>query len=272
MSEPGRRALPPMGAIEFAIDKAFRHFFFALGLLAGWLILLLPLAALAWYLGFRDGTPDVMQLPPAALAALALLGLGVLLASFSIETNWNRRILLDERPSFIERWRLDGPVWRYAAGVLLVLLIAAIYVGAAYAVMTAAVPALAPQLGAAARPLGIAVAALIGLSGLFTLYRLMSWLAAVSVGDAGYSLLAARCATRRNRWAFLAFTFWLLFSLAIIAALGAAAFFAQQALPQPWVKPVAFAVMGVLGWLALLVLHSVPAALYRAFSTSGHCG
>lgn len=269
---PDRHALPPMEAIEFTIEKAFRHFFFALGLLIGWLILLLPLAGLAWYLGFRNGPLDVTQLPPAALAALALLGLGILIASFSIETNWNRRILLGERPSFLGRWRLDGPVWRYAAGVVLLLLVAAIYAGTGYAVMTAAVSALTPQLGAVARPLGTAVTVLIGLSGLFTLYRMLSWLAAVSVGDDDYSLQVARRATRQNRWAFLGFTFWLLFTLAIIAALGAGAFFAQQALPQPWVKPVAFAVMGVLGWLALLVLHSVPAALYRAFSNSGHCG
>lgn len=269
---PDRHALPPMGAIEFTIEKAFRHFFFALGLLLGWLILLLPLAGLAWYLGFRNGPPDVTAMPPAALVALGLLGLGVLLASFSIETNWNRRILLDERPSFLGRWRLDRPVWRYAAGVVLLLMIAAIYAVAGYAVMTAAVPALMPQLGAAAKPLGLAVMALIGLSGLFTLYRLLSWLAAVSVGDDDYSLLTARCATRQNRWAFLGFTFWLLFSVAIIAALGAGAFFAQQALPQPWVKPVAFAIIGLLGWLGLLVLHSVPAALYRSFRASGYCG
>jgi hypothetical protein len=262
---PDRRSLPPMGAIEFAIEKAFRHFFFALGLLIGWAILLLPLAALAWYLGFRNGVPDVRALPPAALGALGLLGIGVLLAGFSIETNWNRRILLDERPSFLGRWRVDGVVWRYAAGVVLMLLILAVYAGAGFAVMTAAVPALTPHLGPAAQPAGIVVSVLIGLSCLFTLYRLLSWLAALTVGDRDYSLLTARCATQKNRWAFLAFTFWLLFSLAVAGGIGAGAFFAQQHLPQPWVKPAAFALIAVTGWLALLVIHSVPAALYRAF-------
>lgn len=265
MSMPDRRSLPPMGAIEFAIEKAFRHYLFGLGLLIGWAVLLLPLLGLAWYVAFRNGLPDVTALTPSALAVLALLGLGVLVASFSMETNWNRRILRDERPSFLGRWRLDGVVWRYAAGVMLMLLVLAIYVASGLAVMTAAVPALVPSLGAAAQPLGIAVTVLIGLSGLFSFYRLMSWLAGVSVDDSAYSLRSARCASRGNRFAYLAFTFWLLFSLAIIGALGAGAFFAQQSLPQPWVKPVAFGVIGLLAWLALLFLHSVPAALYRSF-------
>ena len=265
MSVPDRRSLPPMGAIEFAIEKSFRHYLFGLGLLLGWAVLLLPLVGLAWYVVFSGGTPDFKALPPSAMAVLALLGFGVLVASFSMETNWNRRILRDERPSFLGRWRLDGVVWRYAAGVLLLLLVLAIYVAAGLAVMTVAVPALVPLLGPAARPLGIAVTALIGLSGLFSFYRLMSWLAGVSVDDSEYSLRSARCASRGNRFAYLAFTFWLLFSLAIIGGLGAGAFFAQQSLPQPWVKPVAFGLIGLLAWLALLLVHSVPAALYRAF-------
>ena len=265
MSTPDRRSLPPMGAVEFAIEKAFRHYLFGLGLLIGWAVLLLPLLGLAWYVAFRNGPPDVTALTPSAMAVLALLGLAVLVASFSMETNWNRRILRDERPSFLGRWRLDGVVWRYAAGVMLMLLVLAIYVASGLAVMTAAVPALAPSLGAAAQPLGIAVTVLIGLSGLFSFYRLMSWLAGVSVDDSAYSLRTSRCASRGNRFAYLAFTFWLLFSLAIIGALGAGAFFAQQSLPQPWVKPVAFGVIGLLAWLALLFLHSVPAALYRSF-------
>ena len=265
MNLPDRRSLPPMGATEFAIEKAFRHYLFALGLLIGWAVLLLPLLALAWYAAFRDGMPDVTALSPAAMGALALLAVGVLIASFSIETNWNRRILLDERPGLLGRWRLDGPVWRYAAGVLLMLVVLAIYIGAGAAVMLAAVPQLSTPLGAAARPLGIVLTVLVGLSGLFTFYRLMSWLAGLSVGDRDYGLSTAWRATRRNRIAFLAFTFWVVFTLAVLGALGAGAFFAQQSLPQPWVKPVAFAVIGLLAWLALLIIHSVPAALYRAF-------
>lgn len=98
MSVPERSSLPPMGATEFAIEKAFRHYGFALGLLIGWAALLLPLVALAWYVALRDGMPDIRSLSPAAIGALGLLGVGALLASFSIEVNWNRRILLDEPP------------------------------------------------------------------------------------------------------------------------------------------------------------------------------
>lgn len=265
MSVPERRSLPPMGAIEFAIEKAFRHYGFALSLLVGWAVLLLPLVALVWYVALRDGMPEIGSLSPAAFGALGALGVGVLLASFSIEVNWNRRILLDERPSLLQRWRLDGVVWRYAAGVLLLVLVLAIYAAAGFAVMTTAVPALTPMAGAAARPLGIVVTALIGLSGLFALYRLLSWLAGVSAGDGDYTLRNARSASRGNRIAFLAFTFWLLFTLAVVGGLGAGAFFAQQSLPQPWVKPVAWGGIALLAWLALLIVHSVPASLYRAF-------
>lgn len=262
---PDRRSLPPMGATEFAIDRAFRHFFFALGLVIGWAIVLLPLGALAWFAAFRNGPPDFKALPPAAMGALGLLGLCVLLASLSMGVNWNRRILLDERPGLLKRWRLDGAMWRYTAGVVFLLVVLAVYAGIGAGVMAGAVPALAPTLGPAAKPLGIAVTVLVGLSGLFTLYRLMSWLPGLATGAEDYGLGTAWRTTKGNRFAFLAFTFWLLFSLAIAGGLGAGAFFAQQSLPQPWVKPVAFAVIAVLGWLAMLFLHSVPAALHRAF-------
>ena len=265
MTVPERRSLPPMEAIEFAIEKAFRHSFFALGLVIGWTILLLPLLALAWYVAFRIGLPDFKSLSPAAMGALGLLGLGVLLACFSMGVNWNRRILRDERARGVLRWRLDGVVWRYMAAVLLLLVVLAIHVAAGLAVMMAAVPALSAQLGAAARPLGLAVTVLIGLSAVFSLYRLLSWLAAVASGDREYTVMTAYRVSRGNRIAFLAFTFWLLFSLAVMGALGTGAFFAQQALPQPWVRPVAWAAIAILAWLALLILHSVPAALYRVF-------
>jgi hypothetical protein len=254
-----------MEAIEFAIDKAFRHCFFALGLLVGWAVILLPLIGLVWYAAFRNGLPDVTALSPLAWGSLGLLLFGVLLASFSIEVNWNRRILRDERPRGLLRWRLDGVVWRYIAAVFLLLVILAIHVAAGFAVMTAAVPALSAQLGAAARPLGIVITVLIGLSALFSLYRRLSWLAAVALGDGAYTVRTAYRVSRGNRIAFLAFTFWLLFSLAVFGGLGAGAFFAQQSLPQAWVKPVAWAAIAILAWLALLILHSVPAALYRIF-------
>lgn len=262
---PDRRSLPPMEAIEFAIDKAFRHCFFAAGLVIGWSIALLPLAALAWFLAFRNGPPDFKTLPPAAIGALGLLGLGVLIASFSMGVNWNRRILLGETPSFLGRWRLDGPVWRYCAAVFLLLVVVAIYGALGAAVMTVAVPAMAANLGSAAKPLGIVITVLIGLSGLFTLYRLLSWLPGRATGEAAYTLGTAWATTRGNRFAFLGFTFWVLFTLAVAGGIGAGAFFAQQSLPQPWVKPAAFALIGIVAWLALLFLHSVPAALYRAF-------
>jgi len=246
---PDRHSLPPMEAVEFAIGKAFRHCLFALGLLIGWAVLLLPITAMAWFVAFRDGPPDFNALPPAALATLGALGIATLLASLSMGVNWNRRILLDERPRLQQRWRLDRAMWRYAAGVLLLLVVLAVYVAIGFALMTFAVPPLTSSLGAAAKPVGIIVTVLVGLSALFTLYRLMSWLPGLATGEEDRSLGTAWDATKRNRFAFLAFT----------------AFFAQQSLPQPSVKPLAFAFIAAVGWLAVLMVHAVPAALHRAF-------
>ena len=198
-------------------------------------------------MAFRNGEPDFKALDVGSISALAALGAGVLLASFSIAVNWQRRILLGEKPRRLGWVRLDGVVWRYVGGFLLILIVLGLYAGAAFGVTTIAAPALAPQLGPAARPLGIAVAVLVGLSALFTFYRLSSWLAGVAMEDSGYTLSTAWKATRKNRMAYLGFTFWLLFTLAIAGAIGAGAFFAQQMLPQPWVKPLAFALIAILG-------------------------
>ncbi len=266
MTEPTRRSLAPMEAIEFSIAAAFRHFFFGLRLALAWLVLLSPLVALVWFVVFRNGQPDFKALSGGQIAALAALGAGVLLASFSIAVNWHRRLLLDETPRRLRWVRLDGVVWRYLAGFVLLLLVLALYGGAAYGLSAVAPSALAPQFGPAAKPLGIALAVLFGLSALFTFYRLSSWLAGIATGDSDYTLGTAWKATAKNRIAYLGFTFWLLFTLAIAGGIGAGAYFAQQAAPQPWVKPTAFAVMAVLAWMSMFFITSVAASHYRAFA------
>lgn len=266
MTDTTRRSLPPMEAIEFSIAAVFRHFFFGIRLALSWLVLLAPLIALAWYAAFRNGPPDFKALTGGQTAALAALGIGVLLASFSIAVNWHRRLLLDEKPRRLCWVRLDGVVWRYLFGFVLLLIVLGIYGGAAFGLSTLAPPALEPKLGPAAKPIGIALAVLFGLSALFTFYRLSSWLAGIAADDRGYTLGTAWKATRKNRIAYLGFTFWLLFTLAIAGGIGAGAFFAQQSLPQPWVKPTAFGVMAVLGWMAMFFVTSVAASHYRAFA------
>lgn len=263
---PDRRSLPPMETIEFAIEKTFRHFFFGIALAVAWLLLLAPFLAFAWYAAFQKGVPDPKALPPLALLALGLLGAALLVAVFSIAVNWNRRILLGDRPRRLAWVRMDGAVWRLMLGHVLLILALGLYAGAAFAVVTMAAPALAAKLGPAAQPLAIAVAVLLGLSALFTFYRLTGWLAAIAIADRSYTLGTAWRRTAKNRVAYLAFTFWLLFSLGIAAAVGAGAFFAQQSLPQPWVKPAAFGVMAVLAWLSLFFLASIAAGHYRSFA------
>jgi hypothetical protein len=263
MTDTARRRLPPMTAIEFAIAAAFRNFFFALGLALVWLVLLAPLMALAWYLGLRTYPPDLPALGPSAQAALAALAVGGLLALLSVSVSWQRRLLLGERPMGWRWWRLDGVVWRFAAGLALMLIVLGLYAAAAYAVAIHGPPLLPPQLSQYGEPLVIAVQALLGLSALFSFCRLSVWLAGLAAGDRDFTLRAAWKLSRGNRLRYLGFTFWLLFTLAISAGAGAGAFYAQQMMPDPWMKAAAFAVIAVFALLALLLLASVAAALYR---------
>lgn len=271
MTDTTRRSLRPMDAIEFAIAAAFRHFFFGIRLALGWQILLLPLLALAWFMAFRNGPPDFKALNGGQSAALAALGVANLLASFSIAVNWHRRVLTGESPRGFGWVRLDMTVWRYMLGFLLLVAVLAIYAGAIVLLLTQGVAALAGQLGPITQPSGFVVAGLLGLSALFTAYRLWSWLAGIAVCDPAYGLGTAWRVTRGNRVNYLFFTFWLLFTLAVAGGLGAGAYYGQKFLAVPWVSWLAFALIGALQSLAVFFLMSVAAAHYRSFALS-HSG
>jgi hypothetical protein len=267
MPDPiARRSLPPMSAVEFAIENTFRHFFFGLRLAILWAIILVPFLAACWYAAFRNGMPDFRALPPQAMAALGVTGAVALLATFSIAVHWHRRLVLGATPRRFGWVSLGGKVWRYLFAVLFILVVLAVYGGIGAGIMLKGVPALEPQLGPAAKPLGIALTVLFGLSALFTWYRLSTLLPAIAVADKDYSLGTAWRSSRNNRIAFLAFTFWFLFSLAVAGALGAGAFFGQKALNNPYVTAAAFGLIGLLVWLALFMVTSVAAAHYMYFS------
>jgi membrane protease YdiL (CAAX protease family) len=266
MTGTARNKLPPMTALEFTISKTFLHFFFGLWLAVLWTILLLPFLAAVYYAAFANGMPDFKALPPLAMATFAALGVALLLATFSIAVNWHRRILLDEKPRRLGWVRLNGVVWTYLLGFLLVVIVMGFFAGAIFALMTYGVPALEPQLKAAAKPAATTVAVLLGLSALFTWYRLSSWLPALATGDREYTLGTAWRTTKKNRIRFLGFTFWLLFSLAIAGGLGAGAFFAQQMLDNFYVTIAAFALIGILGWLVMFLLMSIATSHYACFS------
>ena len=255
-----------MTALEFAVTHTFKCFFFGLWLTILWLIVLAPLAVLAYYLGFRKGLPDIKALPPLAMATFVVLGLAALLATVSIAVNWHRYVLLKEKPRRLGWVRLNGVVWRYLFAFLFIIIVVAVVAGAVFAVITYAVPAIELQLGQAAKPAAIALALLLGLFGLFTWYRLSSWLPAVATGDKDYGLGTAWKTTRNNRLAFLGFTFWLLFSLAIPGAVGAGAYFGQQVLNNPYATMAAFALIGLLGWLTLFLVTTIATSHYALFS------
>jgi hypothetical protein len=266
MTSPQPPKLPPMTALEFAIANTFRHFFFGLRCAVLWLIVLLPFLAWAYYAGFRNGPPDFKALSPAATAAFAVLAVMVFLATVSIAVNWHRRLILDEAPKRLAWLRLNGVVWRYLFGFLLIVVVLGMVAGAIFAVLTRAVPALEPQLAAGAKPAGNVVAAILGLFGLFTWYRLSTRLPAIATGDKDYTLGKAWRATRNNRLRFLGFTFWLLFSLAIAGGIAAGAFFAQKALNNPYATGAAFGLIGLLVWLALFLITTISASHYVHFA------
>ena len=272
---PGK--LPPMTALEFAIASTFRHFLFSARLIFAWAIVMLPLAVGAYLLVFRDGLPGPSAPPPAAIATGALLCLVLLLAAFSIAVNWHRRLVLGETPRRFAWVRLDGVVWRYVFGVLFVLTAIALMAGAAVAAfmflpsqfalgLEGLFGTLSVNLGLSLDGLAYLAAALIGLSAFFTLCRLASWLPALALNDKDYTLRKAWRATRNNRLAYLGYTFWLLFTLAIAGALGAGAYFVQRAMNDIYATAAAFAFIALLAWLAMFLILSIATSHYYHFS------
>lgn len=129
----GPAKLPPMSALEFAIEKTFRHFFFGVKLAVMWAILIVPLLVAAYFVAFRAGMPTLETLTPAAKAVLGLLAFVVLIATFSAAVNWHRRILLDDTARRFGWVRLDSVVWKYLLGFVLVAAAVAILAFAAAA-------------------------------------------------------------------------------------------------------------------------------------------
>lgn len=268
MGNNGIRKLPPMTALEFAIEQTFRNFFYSLRLVLGWALVQSPLFIAAYFVAFRNGMPDFKALPPASLGLLIVIAAVSLLASFSIAVNWHRRLLLNETPRRFGWVRLDGVVWKYLLGFVMVMIVLGIIGAAIFAAITYLPPALEPKLGPASVNAGMALAVVLGLIALFTWYRLSSWLPAIAIRSTDYGLSTAWKTTRRNSMRYLGFTFWLLFGFAVAGAIGAGAFFAQQALNDPWVTVAAFSLIGIMIWLALLLLMTIATSHYHYFAVS----
>ena len=257
-----RRPLPPMSALEDAISRTFRHMFFALRLVLAWALVLLPAGALA-LLPLRGlDLSNLGALPPRAIAVLGVLGVLLLLALLSMGVNWQRRLLLGESPRGLAWWRLDRHVWRSLFSHVAVLLALAVIAGLAVAMKTYGEPWLTVKIGAAAKPITIAVLVLLGVFGLMTGYRMAVKLPGVAIGRRDYKFAHAWGDTRRNTLRLLGFTFWYLFALAIAAAICAAAYFAQKASPTPWAQAAAAIVVALAIWFALWLSLTVFASMY----------
>ena len=265
MVKTAPRKLPPMSALEFAIEQAFRRFFFGLRLMLTWTVLCLPLLGAVYYLVFMDGMPKIEALKPVDFAALSVLGLVVLLAAVSIMVNWNRRILEDERPRGLGWIRVDGAVWNFFLGLVILLMVIGLMSGASALMALRGPVFFESNLAGAAKPAATGVAGIIGISALFVGLRLMTRLPAIALGNRDYGFGSAWRATRRNTIRYLGFLFWLVFTLAIAGGIGAGAVMARTVLPNPWVVGGGIAAATVIGLWIVFVLMSVPACHYRFF-------
>jgi hypothetical protein len=259
------RKLPPMSAVEFAIEQAFRRFFFGLRLILTWAVLCLPLLGAVYYLVLMGGMPQMKTLQPVQIAALAILGLVILLAAVSIMVNWNRLILEDERPRGLGWIRLDGAVWKYLWGLAILVMVIGLMAGLSALTAMKGPALLQPNLAGAAKPAATGLAGVLGFLALFFGLRLMTRLPAIAVGDRKYGFASAWRATRRNSLRYLGFLFWLVFGIAIAGAIGAAAVYARRLVPDPYVSAGAIAAIVIIGLWCLFVLMSVPASHYAFF-------
>lgn len=265
MSKPAVRKLPPLSAVEFAVEHAFRRYLFGLMLVSGWLVVLAPVAGAVWYLVGREGIPAPEGLKPVQIAALGVLGVALLLALLSIGVNWSRRLLRDERPHGLGWFRLDASVWKSLAGTIVVVIITGLLAGLAALAAIAGPKVIEPMLASAAKPAAAGCAAVIGLAALFTFLRLVARLPGIAVGNRDFGFTAAWRASRRNSLRYLGFLFWLVFAMAIAAAIAGGAIHVRQLAPYPWAEAFAIAVAALAGLWLLLFVMSLPVGLYRFF-------
>lgn len=265
MATTTRRKLPPMSVLEFAIAQALRRYFFSIRLVMTWLLVIAPLAAALFWFGLGGQVPDFQAPSPIALAGAGAIAIMSVLAALSMAVNWYRRAVLDERPRGWLWWRLDRPVWRLLAAILMLLATIAVFALLAVLAMVRLKDVLEPQVGPAAETIALAVAVLLGVIAYFVAFRLSGKLPAVASGVAHFGFAKSWRATRRSNIRIISHTFWLAFTLAIVAAIGAGAYFASTMTANPWAKGGAFAVIGVLAWFVMLVLATIPAGLCRYF-------
>lgn len=254
-----------MSALEFAVAQALRNYVFAIRLLLAWAILVLPVAVLLFMFGLGGKLPDLNAPSPAVLAAGAVLLVLSLLAALSVSVNWYRRVLLGETPRRFAWWRLNRPVWHYLAALLLFWAILAVFAIAILHARTELPLTLAGRAGPATGPIVNGLTGLLGLLVFFVSFRLCAKLPAAAVGDTGFGFGTSWRSTGWCHWRILGHAFWLLFTLAIVGAIGAGLFFATRLSSASWVMPAAAAALAMLAWFALLLLLTIPASFYRYY-------
>ena len=263
METESPRKLPPLSAIEFAIEQTFRNFGFGLLLVLAWVFVLLPFIAAGYAFGLQEGIAKPAEMSAANMAVAALLGMTIALSLLSISVNWHRRILLGETP---RRWawlRLDGPVWRFLGYLLVIAVWLASVGGLVVLVLTRLTPDAVPQLGPAAKPLSIALAVVLGLTGLLVADRLSTNLAAAAAANRSFGMGRSLRVTRRHTWRLLGMTFWMLFTLGLAGAIGAGGYLLHQQFGTPWTLGLAAVLFAVVAWFSVFFLLTLPASVYR---------
>ena len=260
-----KRKLPPMSALEDAISRTFGNTGFALRLTLTWALVLAPFAVAAALFVRAHPELDVKNLPPTVMAGAAVLIAMAVLAILSINVNWHRRLLLNETPRGLAWIRLNGPVWRYLFHLIFIAMVMTALIGLPIAGFIHWKPLLQDRLGPLLPALTIAGGAILAIAAQVCLYRLSFKLPATSIGRRDYGFAKAWRDSRGNTLRFMGFSFWLYFSVAICAAIGAAAFFAQGLIHNPLSPAAAIGLIAILSWLYVFLLFTIAASLYSFF-------
>jgi hypothetical protein len=207
------RELPIIPCVRHILNSLAKYRHQAVRIALPWILALAALNAAELLLYPPDPTTSALRLNPV-LAMSAALGV---IATASISVNWHRYILRDEVPLPNQLFRLDALVLKYAALLVLVLLMVllpAIFIASLAITLSPALSFIAPVAAIAA---------------LLLATRLMLALPATALGRTDFGIGAAFKATEGNSWRIagvLAITITL--TLGVLLAVGIILSVAQQ--------------------------------------------
>lgn len=258
------RALPVAGALRHCWRSIAANRDVALRMSWPWMAVIMAVNAIGDAYMVRSA-PDAGALEPSSYPILLAVELATLLGVSSLSVNWHRYIFLDEAPaSFMERLRLDRPVWRYFGNLLAI--IAALIIAATIALIAVAMIVPAPSDVKNPPASVYVIAAVLVFAAAIFFYRLAIKLPAIAIGRGGYGFRNALADTRGNTAALAGFI--LLQGLAVVVA------FAVLVIAGEIARPLSAGAQYILltplivaiNWFGILWNATVLTSLYGFFA------